>query len=26
VFRFTLPIEQAQPTIEPEQAERHPVV
>ncbi|MFI5224423.1 MAG: sensor histidine kinase, partial [Nitrospirales bacterium] len=26
VFRFTLPIEQAQPTIEPEKAERHPVV
>jgi hypothetical protein len=26
VFRFTLPIEQAQPTIEPEEAERHPVV
>jgi two-component system sensor histidine kinase KdpD len=26
LFRFTLPIEQAQPTIEPEQAERHPVV
>ena len=25
VFRFTLPIEQAQPTIEPEKAERHPV-
>jgi two-component system sensor histidine kinase KdpD len=26
VFRFTLPIEQAQPTIEPEKGERHPVV
>lgn len=26
VFRFTLPIEQAQPTIEPEKAERYPVV
>jgi hypothetical protein len=26
VFRFTLPIEQAQPTIESEKAERHPVV
>jgi two-component system sensor histidine kinase KdpD len=26
LFRFTLPIEQAQPTIEPERAERHPVV
>lgn len=26
LFRFTLPIEQAQPTIEPEQTERHPVV
>jgi two-component system sensor histidine kinase KdpD len=26
MFRFTLPIEQAQPTIEPERAERHPVV
>jgi two-component system sensor histidine kinase KdpD len=26
LFRFTLPIEQAQPTIEPEKAERHPVV
>ncbi|MBU6482554.1 MAG: sensor histidine kinase KdpD [Nitrospirae bacterium] len=26
VFRFTLPIEQPQPTIEPEKAERHPVV
>ena len=25
VFQFTLPIEQAQPTIEPEQAARHPV-
>jgi two-component system sensor histidine kinase KdpD len=26
LFRFTLPIDQAQPTIEPEKAERHPVV
>jgi two-component system sensor histidine kinase KdpD len=26
LFRFRLPIEQAQPTIEPEQTERHPVV
>ena len=26
LFRFTLPIEQVQPTIEPEKTERHPVV
>jgi two-component system sensor histidine kinase KdpD len=26
LFRFTLPVEQVQPMIEPEKAERHPVV